>query len=237
MTNSDAAKEKFYEDLHALLVTVSKSDKLIVLGGFNARVGTDHDVWQKVLGPHGLDSCHVDAPSVAALAVTGLCSRPEARSTRRAGNQGDPRCRWVDRSPPRHLPDEAQTSALTKAPREIPNSAALGRLQSITCSSRTTALLNTVTGEDMQMSMDLFATGCANFGLTICTAKTVVMHQPPPSVEYNALQINFNGAQLKNVETFSYLGSTLSRNTRIDVRAAQRISKAIQAFGRLQASV
>ncbi|VDL96155.1 unnamed protein product [Schistocephalus solidus] len=43
----------------------------------------------------------------------------------------------------------------------------------------------------------------------------VVMHQPPPSVEYNAPRINVNGA-LKNVETFAYLGSTISRNTRID---------------------
>ncbi|VDL90198.1 unnamed protein product [Schistocephalus solidus] len=46
--------------------------------------------------------------------------------------------------------------------------------------------LNTVTEEDMQRSMDLFAAGCAEYGLTISTAKTVVMHQPPPSVECNA---------------------------------------------------
>ncbi|VDL93097.1 unnamed protein product [Schistocephalus solidus] len=42
MTSSDAAKDKFYEDLHALLETVSKVDKLIVLGDFKARVGIDH---------------------------------------------------------------------------------------------------------------------------------------------------------------------------------------------------
>nr|VZI49420.1 unnamed protein product [Spirometra erinaceieuropaei] len=42
MTNPDAVRDKFYEDLHALLATVSKADKLIVLGDFNARVGTDH---------------------------------------------------------------------------------------------------------------------------------------------------------------------------------------------------
>ncbi|VDL91623.1 unnamed protein product [Schistocephalus solidus] len=41
MTSSDAAKDKFYEDLHVLLATVPKADKLIVLGDFNARVGTD----------------------------------------------------------------------------------------------------------------------------------------------------------------------------------------------------
>nr|VZI20650.1 unnamed protein product [Spirometra erinaceieuropaei] len=54
MTSPDAVKDKFYEELHALLATVSKADKLIVLGDFNARVGTDHTAWRGVLGPHGL---------------------------------------------------------------------------------------------------------------------------------------------------------------------------------------
>nr|VZI27268.1 unnamed protein product [Spirometra erinaceieuropaei] len=36
MTSTDAAREKLYEDLHALLATVSKADKLIVLDDFNA---------------------------------------------------------------------------------------------------------------------------------------------------------------------------------------------------------
>nr|VZI43833.1 unnamed protein product [Spirometra erinaceieuropaei] len=54
MTNPDAVRDKFYEDLHALLATVSKADKLIVLDDFNARVGTDHTAWRGVLGPHGL---------------------------------------------------------------------------------------------------------------------------------------------------------------------------------------
>nr|VZI41512.1 unnamed protein product [Spirometra erinaceieuropaei] len=55
MTNPDvAARDKSYKDLHALLATVSKADKLIVLGDFNARVGTDHAAWRGVLGSHGL---------------------------------------------------------------------------------------------------------------------------------------------------------------------------------------
>ncbi|VDL91256.1 unnamed protein product [Schistocephalus solidus] len=84
--------------------------------------------------------------------------------------------------------------------------------------------LNTVTEEDMQRIMVIFTTGCPNFGLTISTAKTVVMHQPPPNAEYNAPRINVNG-------------STLARNTKIDDEVAQRISKASQAFGRLQAAM
>nr|VZI42009.1 unnamed protein product [Spirometra erinaceieuropaei] len=55
MTSHDfAARGKFYEDLHALLATVSKADKLIALGDFHARVGTDHTAWRGVLGPHSL---------------------------------------------------------------------------------------------------------------------------------------------------------------------------------------
>nr|VZI33816.1 unnamed protein product [Spirometra erinaceieuropaei] len=49
-----AARDKFYEDLNALLATVSKADKLIVLGDFNARVGTDHTACRGVLGTHRL---------------------------------------------------------------------------------------------------------------------------------------------------------------------------------------
>ncbi|BHF57987.1 hypothetical protein SprV_0100093600 [Sparganum proliferum] len=54
ITSSDAARNKFYEDLHTLLVTVSKAVKLVVLDNFNALVGTDHSAWRGVLGPHGL---------------------------------------------------------------------------------------------------------------------------------------------------------------------------------------
>ncbi|VDL98628.1 unnamed protein product [Schistocephalus solidus] len=56
--------------------------------------------------------------------------------------------------------------------------------------------LNIVSEEDMQKSMGLFATGCANFESTINTAKMVVMHQLPPSAEYNASGIHVDGAQL-----------------------------------------
>ncbi|BHF85884.1 hypothetical protein SprV_1002905800 [Sparganum proliferum] len=100
--------------------------------------------------------------------------------------------------------------------------------------------LNTTSGEEIQRSMDLFSAVCANFGLVINTQKTVVMHQPPPNsaTAPNAPpQISVNGTQLQVVENFPYLGSTLSRNTKIDDKVANRISKASQAFGRLQSTV
>ncbi|VDM03518.1 unnamed protein product [Schistocephalus solidus] len=73
--------------------------------------------------------------------------------------------------------------------------------------------LNTRTEEEMQRSMDLFTAACDNFGLRINTEKTVVMHQPSPNTLYAAAHINLNGAQIKSVDTFTYLGSNLSRST------------------------
>nr|VZH91233.1 unnamed protein product [Spirometra erinaceieuropaei] len=55
MTSADAARDKFFEVLHALLAIVSKADKLIILGDFNVRVGTDHAAWRGVLCLHRLD--------------------------------------------------------------------------------------------------------------------------------------------------------------------------------------
>ncbi|VDN31414.1 unnamed protein product [Dibothriocephalus latus] len=97
--------------------------------------------------------------------------------------------------------------------------------------------LNTTTEADIQRSMYHFAAGCAKFSLTIITEKTVVMHQPLQGADYNVPRINVNCAELKVVDNFAYLGSTLSRNTRIDNEVTRRISKASQAFGRLQSSV
>nr|VZI18393.1 unnamed protein product [Spirometra erinaceieuropaei] len=95
--------------------------------------------------------------------------------------------------------------------------------------------LNTTSEEEMQRSMDLFSAACENFGLVMNTQKTVVMHQPPPNsaTAPNAPpQISVNGTQLPVVENFPY-----TRNTKIDDEVANRISKASQAFGRLQSTV
>ncbi|BHF74499.1 hypothetical protein SprV_0501758500 [Sparganum proliferum] len=64
-------------------------------------------------------------------------------------------------------------------------------------------------------------------------ASTATHHSHSP----NAPQISVNGTQLQVVESFPYLGSTLSLNTKIDDEFAKRISKASHAFGRLQSAV
>ncbi|BHF76063.1 hypothetical protein SprV_0501916100 [Sparganum proliferum] len=56
MTSPDAARDKVYKDLRALLASVPKADMLIVLGDINVHVGTDSAVWRVVLVTHRLNS-------------------------------------------------------------------------------------------------------------------------------------------------------------------------------------
>ena len=72
--------------------------------------------------------------------------------------------------------------------------------------------LNASKESDMQESMDLFAKACDDFGLTISTKKTEVMHQPAPAAPYTEPNITVDGQRLAVVDKFVYLGSTLSRS-------------------------
>nr|VZI20438.1 unnamed protein product [Spirometra erinaceieuropaei] len=61
-------------------------------------------------------------------------------------------------------------------------------------------VLSITTKEDMQRSMDLLAAGGVDFGLTISTDKTVVMHQPLPNTRNSTTpRITVYGNQLKIV--------------------------------------
>ncbi|KAI8519286.1 hypothetical protein Bbelb_025430 [Branchiostoma belcheri] len=53
LVSSEEVKEKFYEDLDSLVKETPVEDKLILLGDFNTRVGTDYSNWKGILGPHG----------------------------------------------------------------------------------------------------------------------------------------------------------------------------------------
>ncbi|CAB4029096.1 Hypothetical predicted protein, partial [Paramuricea clavata] len=58
MTNPDDIKDKFYEELDTIIASTPKQDKLVVLGDFNARVGSDVEAWDEVIGKHGVGSCN-----------------------------------------------------------------------------------------------------------------------------------------------------------------------------------
>ena len=54
LTNPDDSKEQFYEKFDQVIRSTLPSDKLVILGDFNARVGRDYSSWEGVLGRHGV---------------------------------------------------------------------------------------------------------------------------------------------------------------------------------------
>ena len=93
------------------------------------------------------------------------------------------------------------------------------------------------TEEDMQLIMDIFSRACLAFGLTINLKKTKVMHTPPIGQVYVEPNITVEGNRLGVVDSFVYLGSTLSRNGSLDAEISRRIAKVSTAFGELEKRV
>ena len=54
MTNPEETKDVFYQQLDDLVRSVPQSDKLIIMGDLNARVGTDCTAWNGIIGNHGI---------------------------------------------------------------------------------------------------------------------------------------------------------------------------------------
>ena len=47
-----------YNDLNDSIFATPHTDKLFLLGDFHARVGTDHQTWEGVIGPEGVGKCN-----------------------------------------------------------------------------------------------------------------------------------------------------------------------------------
>ncbi|BHF69337.1 hypothetical protein SprV_0301238100 [Sparganum proliferum] len=71
--------------------------------------------------------------------------------------------------------------------------------------------LNSTTKEDMQRSMDLFASRCNHCGPTSNMNKRMIVDQQPSTAEYSVPRTPVNGTELKAVDKSKYLGSTMSR--------------------------
>ena len=97
--------------------------------------------------------------------------------------------------------------------------------------------LNSNTEVEMQLCVNHFSRACDNFGFTISTKKTEVMHQPAPRKMYHEPHIFVKDEPLKATGSFAYLGSTLSREANIGVEVNNRLSKSNSAFGRLRKKV
>ena len=58
---------QFFSELQDVLNDVPHKDKLVVLGNFNARIGSRErtgDEWDRVHGPHGYGECNVAGKSL-----------------------------------------------------------------------------------------------------------------------------------------------------------------------------
>ncbi|KAK3776392.1 hypothetical protein RRG08_023745 [Elysia crispata] len=93
------------------------------------------------------------------------------------------------------------------------------------------------TEQQMQNEMDCLSTACDNFGFIISAKKNEVMYQPAPGKPYQEPHFTVKRQKLQAVDTFTYLGSTLSRAATIDVEVNDKIAKASTAFGRLRENV
>ena len=58
MSNPETVKEQFYSDLRDTIRRVPNEDRLILIGDFNARTGSDAEKWKGVLGQHGVGKCN-----------------------------------------------------------------------------------------------------------------------------------------------------------------------------------
>ena len=55
MTNPDKIKDKFYGDLDSVISATTHSDKLVLLGDFNAKV-KDDEIWEGMIGAEDIES-------------------------------------------------------------------------------------------------------------------------------------------------------------------------------------
>ena len=67
MTNLDENKEAFYNQLASVLSGIPRTDKLLLIGDFNARIGRDNDKWPLVMGKHGIGKCNSNDELLLAL--------------------------------------------------------------------------------------------------------------------------------------------------------------------------
>ena len=49
-------KDQFYDDLSDAVSAIPSEEEMILLGDFNARVGSDNEAWSGIIGPHGVGS-------------------------------------------------------------------------------------------------------------------------------------------------------------------------------------
>ena len=67
MTNPEENKETFYSQLKGTLRNIPSTDKLLLIGDFNARIGRENDKWPSALGKYGIGKCNSNGELLLAL--------------------------------------------------------------------------------------------------------------------------------------------------------------------------
>ena len=86
MTNPDDNKEAFYNQLANVLSGIPHTDKLLLIGDVNARIGRENYKWPLVMGKHGIGKCNSNGELLLAL-----CSEFELIVTNTMFKQKDER--------------------------------------------------------------------------------------------------------------------------------------------------
>ena len=84
LIRGEEAKDAFYEELNGFVKDVLPSDKLTLLGDFNARVGTDCNNWKDALGPHGTGKLNSNG-----LMLLSFCAENDLTITKTLFRQAD----------------------------------------------------------------------------------------------------------------------------------------------------
>ena len=87
--------------------------------------------------------------------------------------------------------------------------------------------------EALQRLCDLFARAARRFGLTISIKKTEALYQPARGNFYTPPVVSIEGKQLNAVESFKYLGGTVTNDASLDAEVTARIARATSSYGRL----
>ena len=83
-SHGDATRDQFYDQLNQLLIDIPPTDKVLLLGDFNARVGKDHEGWEGVLGKHG-----VGVENQNGTTLLSFCSQNDLKITNTLFQQPD----------------------------------------------------------------------------------------------------------------------------------------------------
>ncbi|XP_068756498.1 uncharacterized protein [Montipora capricornis] len=86
---------------------------------------------------------------------------------------------------------------------------------------------------ELQSLMNRFSHACKQFGLNISLKKTNVMDQDTN----DRLSISIDGHHLEVVESFTYLGSTMSNTLSLDAELNSHIAKASATLAKLKKRV